>query len=155
MHVILSPRDVLVPAPPRQAISRRSQRQSNAVKYQAIALIFCTPTAPEAEKLRLISEITHISLVTLYRLKKKAVARGFDPTKDLRVEEWYVDNAKPPRPYRTATSAAMEKKVIKYIEKNRAGREKSAEIIAYQCGISMSSVLRILKRRGYKKRKPT
>jgi hypothetical protein len=87
MRVILSPRDVLVPTPPRQAISRRSQRQSNAVKCQAITLIFCTPTAPEAEKLRLISNITHISLVTLYRLKKKAIARGFNPTKDLRVEE--------------------------------------------------------------------
>jgi hypothetical protein len=117
--------------------------------------MFCTSTAPEAEKLRLISNITHISLVTLYRLKKKAIARGFDPTKDLRVEEWYINDAKPPGPCRTATSEAMEEKVIKCVERNRAGREKSAEVIAYQCGISISSVLRILKRRGYRKRKPT
>jgi hypothetical protein len=93
--------------------------------------MFCTPTAPEAEKLRLISDITHISLVTLYRLKKKAIARDFDPTKDLRVEEWYINDAKPPGPCRTATSEAMKEKVIKCVERNRAGREKSAEVIAY------------------------
>jgi hypothetical protein len=131
MHVVLSPSDVLVPAPPRQAYSRRSQCQSNAVKCQAIALIFCTPTAPEAPKLRLISKITHISFETLYRLKKKAIARGFDPTKDLRVEEWYIDDAKSPGPCRTATNTAMEEKVVKLIEKNRAGREKSAEVLAF------------------------
>ena len=92
--------------------------------------MFCTPTAPEAEKLRLISEITHISLVTLYRLKKKAIARGFDPTKNLSVEEWYISDAKPPGLCRTTTNKAMEEKVVKCVEKNRAGREKSAEVIA-------------------------
>jgi hypothetical protein len=107
MHVALSPRDVLVPAPPRQVLSRRSQRQSNEVKCQAIALMFCTPTVPDAPKLKLISAITHISIETLHRLKKKAIARGFDPTKDLRVEEWYIDDAKPLGPCRTATNVAL------------------------------------------------
>jgi hypothetical protein len=69
--------------------------------------------------------------VTLYRLKKKVIARDFDPTKDLRVEEWYINDAKPSRPCRTVTSETMEKKVIKYVERNRAEREKSAEIITY------------------------
>jgi hypothetical protein len=93
--------------------------------------MFCTPIAPEAEKLRLISNITHISLVTLYRLKKKAIARDFDPTKDLRMKEWYINDTKPPEPCRTATSEAMEEKVIKCMKKNRAGKEKFAEIITY------------------------
>jgi hypothetical protein len=93
--------------------------------------MFCTSTAPEAEKLRLISNITHISLVTLYRLKKKVIARGFDPTKDFRVEKWYINDVKPPGPCRTATSKAMEEKIIKCVKRNRAGKEKFAEVIAY------------------------
>jgi hypothetical protein len=69
--------------------------------------------------------------VTLYRLKKKVIARDFDSTKDLRVEKWYINDVKSLRPCRTATSETIEKKVIKYVKKNRIGKEKSAEIIAY------------------------
>jgi hypothetical protein len=93
--------------------------------------MFCTPIIPEAEKLRLISDITHISLVTLYRLKKKAIARDFDLTKDFRVKKWYINDAKPSGPCRTATSKTMKEKVIKYVKRNRAGKENFAEIIAY------------------------
>lgn len=155
-RVLLGPRDVLVPAPPRQLYSCRSARQSNTVKAQALALLFCTQGQRTEEKYKAVSEITHISISVLYRLVKKARIMGFDPDRDLRIEEDYVAPIKPPGPKRTVTSKAMEDRAISLIEKDRNGREKSSEVLGYQLDrISRCSVLRMLKRRGYHKRKPT
>ena len=153
--MILGPRDILVPAPPREPHSRRNARQSNTVKAQALALLFCTQWKLDKEKYKAVSEITHISVRGLYRLVEKARQMGFKPEYDLRIEERYVAPIKPPGPKRTATSEETADKVISLLEKNRNGREKSAEVLGFQAGISQASVLRILKRRGYHKRKPT
>lgn len=39
---------------------------------------------------------------------------GFDPEHDLRIEEEYVAPTRPPDPKRTATSKALEDKVIAF-----------------------------------------
>ena len=41
---------------------------------------------------------------------------------------------KPPGPKRTATSKAMEDRVIALVEQNKTGREKSAETLGFQIG---------------------
>lgn len=74
----------------------------------------------------------------------------------MRTFEEYVTPTKPPGPKRMATSKAIEDKLITLIEKNRNGREKSSEVLGFQLdGISHMSVLRMLKRQGYHKQKPT
>ena len=154
--MIFGPRDVLVPAPPRQLYSRRSARQSNTVKAQALALLFFTQGPRTEEKYKVISEITRISITVLYRLVKKAKIMGFDPKRDLRIEKAYVAPVKSLGPRRTVTTQTIEDRVISPIEKDRNGREKSAGVLGYQLdGISQTSVLRMLKRRSYHKRKPT
>lgn len=155
-QVILGPQDVLVPAPPRQPHSRCSAPQSNTVKAQALSLLYCTQSPRTREKYKVVSEITHLSISVLYRLVKKAKAMGYDSEHDLQIEEEYIAPIKPLGPKRTATSKAMEDKVIALIEKNRNGREKSSEVLGFQLGgISHMSILRMLKRRGYHARKPT
>lgn len=115
-------------APPRQPYSRRSARQSKAVKTQALALLYCTQGPRTEEKYKAVSEITHLSVSVLYRLVKKAKTMGFDPEHDLRIQEECVALIKPPGPKRTATSKVLEDRVIALIEKIRNGREKSSEV---------------------------
>lgn len=154
--MILGPYDVFVPAPPQQLYSHRSARQSNTVKAQALALLFCTQGPRTEEKYKVVSKITCISVTVLYRLVKKTKIMGFDPKRDLRIEKAYVALVKSPGPRRTVTTQTMEDRVISLIEKDRNGREKSAEVLGYQLDrISQTSVLKMLKRQLYHKRKPT
>lgn len=68
----------------------------------------------------------------------------------------YIAPIQPPDPKRTVTNQAMEDRAVALIEKNRNGKEKSAEVIGYQLdGISQTLILRMLKRKGYHKQKPT
>jgi hypothetical protein len=48
-----------------------------------------------------------------------------------------------------------ERAIIESVSKDRNGREKSSEILAYEVGISHSSVIRILKRNGFVIAKPS
>lgn len=154
--VILGPQDVLVPAPPQVVYSCRSARQSETVKAQALALLHCTQWPMTREKYKVVSEMTHISVRSLYELVNKARNMSYDPRQDLRIQAHYVAPIKPPGPKRTVTSKAMEKRVIALVEKNRNGREKLAEVLGFQLdGISQTSVLKMFKRKGYHKRKST
>ena len=52
-------------------------------------------------------------------------------------------------------SRETETALLENVTKDRSGREKSSEVLAYEHGISASSVQRILKRRGFHAVKPT
>ena len=73
----------------------------------------------------------------------------YDPEHDLQIEKEYVAPIKPPSSKCTATSEAMEERVIVLVEKDKNGWEKSLEVLNFQLdGISHMSVLRMLKKKG-------
>lgn len=60
-----------------------------------------------------------------------------------------------PRSGRPQITTEKQAKVIDLIKKDRHGREKSTFVIAAELDISQRSVVRILRKHGYKKVKPT
>ena len=49
----------------------------------------------------------------------------------------------------------MEQGLLVSVRSDRSGREKSSEVLAYEAGISYRSALRILKKHGFHRVKPT
>jgi Transposase len=87
-------------------------------------------------------------------IKKKAQDRGYNPDEDPRILESYVvDDIRSGRP--RAISKGKEEALLSMVRLNRAGREKSSEVLAYELGISYSSVLRMLHKEGVTNVKPT
>src|SRR5262245_25875959 len=92
----------------------------------------------------MVQEQFDMSVSAQQRLYNNATARGWNPTKSLRVaEEHVVDSPRSGRPV-TVTLAAKEQ-VLESVRKDRAGREKSTDVLAYEAAISRSSAHRILK----------
>jgi hypothetical protein len=92
----------------------------------------------------------------LTRIAKEVKARGYEPkTKPSHVLMEYVIEA--PRFGRpnAAVNEANERKCVEIASRDRNGREKSAEGIAIEVGISRQSVCRIMKKSGYRKVKST
>jgi transposase len=101
-----------------------------------------------------VAEIMGMTPVTVYRIIKRARDRGFNPDIDARIREEYVlDAQRSGRP--KEITPAIEQSVIDSVTKDRAGREKSAEFLAYEAGISRSSCLSILKHHKFSSCKPT
>jgi len=103
---------------------------------------------------------TGLSKSTIYDLQKKALSRGYDPSKDRKILIAYVEDApKVGRPKKCTLE--VEEAVIKTISKNSTTRELSTQKIADMVsplakgGISARSIHRILRRQGYKPVKPT
>ena len=118
------------------------------VQAQALALL----TAGISEEH--VSQITHIPPRTLRYIKKKARDRGYNPEIDGRILEDYVkDGAHTGRP--KEISEETELALIQSASKDRAGREKSAEVLAYEAGISHRSAVKILHKYGFTNAKPT
>jgi transposase len=91
---------------------------------------------------------------TIQELIKKAKARGYKPEESLRVKkEYFEDSKRSGRP--KEITPAIESSILQSISKDRAGREKSSEILAFEAGISSSSVLRILHSYGLNNAKPS
>ena len=59
----------------------------------------------------------------------------------------------PGRPKRI--DEALEERLIASVTADRAGREKSSEVLAYEQSISVASAQRILRKNGYTNVKPT
>jgi hypothetical protein len=76
--------------------------------------------------------------------------RDIDP----RILELYVcDGVRPGRPIEIGED--VETGLIANLSKDRVGREKSSEVLAYEAGISVSSALKILRKNGCGIVKPT
>lgn len=120
-----------------------------SVRIQALALV----TIAEMPVVQ-VAEITGIHRTHIYHLIKVAKARGFDPKINPRILEQYVTDA--PRSGRPKEiTPTIEQSLIESVTKDRAGREKSAEYLAYEAGISHSSALRILKKNNLSAVKPS
>jgi hypothetical protein len=87
---------------------------------------------------------------------KRGKDRGYNPnqTGSLRLEARYIEDGKRSgRPKEICE--ATEQAILTSVTKDRNGREKSSEILAYEAGISHSSVLRILHKHGLVIAKPS
>ena len=86
--------------------------------------------------------------------KKKAIERGWNFTGGgLIHEEYVVDGKRTGAPKKI--TAEMEQALLDNVRKDRNGREKSSEVLAYEAGISSASTLRILQKHGLSSVKPT
>lgn len=128
--------------PEAAQVPNRGVRYTIAQKIQCVTLQ-CLHWTPAARHKGIgIREKTQANIW------KRAQQRGFDPRTSLRVEvEHVVDAPRSGRPKEINEDKAEE--VIMTVNRNRAGREKSLDSLAYENGISKSSVHRILKNRQY------
>lgn len=95
-----------------------------------------------------------VSYNTVKRIIARAEKEGFDPQRDPRVLDGYIMNKEiPGRPKRIGND--VEQRLIASVTADRAGREKSSEVLAYEQLISVSSAQRILRNHGYTNVKPT
>src|SRR5262249_41826598 len=112
-------------------------RYSLAQRVQALTLL------SEGYKTAVVAQKTGIPARTYNNIRKKAKERGFDPIKDTRILKHYVeDGFKPGRP--KEVTKEQEEELLALIRKDRAGREKSSEYLAYEIGLSRSTALRLL-----------
>jgi transposase len=101
-----------------------------------------------------IQQITKVPPQTTRRFLDKAISRGYRPEQDLQILDSYVeDGARSGRP--KEISKETEDAIIQAVTKDRNGREKSSEVLAYEAGISSSSTLKILGKYGFSSVKPT
>lgn len=123
-------------------------RYSLAQRIQALTLI------SEGFSTQFVEAKTGMKQRTQSDLKKKAIARGYDPVVDPRINEWYVqDGNKKGRPVEITDE--VEDELLTNVRKDRSGREKSSEVLAYEAGISSSSALRVLHKHHLNCVKPT
>ena len=98
-----------------------------------------------------ITAITGVPKGTISKMVKKAKEQGYDG--GVIVDEHVAERPRPGRP--RSVTPEVEEKILNSVRKDRAGREKSTEYLAYEAGISRSSCHRVLKRHGFNKVKPT
>lgn len=119
------------------------------IRAQIVALVMVAKMKPQD-----VAILLNIPKVTVYNVVQRAKEQGFDPTVNPRIEHEHVaSKARSGRP--KVVTEEIEASVIASITKDRAGREKSAEYLAYEAGISESTVLRLLKLQSFTKCKPT
>jgi len=120
-----------------------------AVRAQALTLV-AVADMPVAR----VAQITGMTRANIYLILRRAKERGYNPTIDPCIRDEYVaDGKRSGRP--KEISEATEKAVLESVTKDRAGREKAVEYLAYEAGISRSSAYRILKKHGFRNVKPT
>lgn len=145
---VRKPHKPLTARPPAEAVRDNGRRYSIAQRAQCLSYL-----ALGLPRQR-IHEITGIPTWTQTNILKKARERGFDPAVSLQVLEHHVEDGQRsgrPKEIEESTKTA----VLTSVASSRAGREQSAEVLAYLNGISGSSVLRILHKEGLSSVKPT
>ncbi|KAL3704224.1 hypothetical protein TMatcc_009915 [Talaromyces marneffei ATCC 18224] len=125
------------------------EEYSVETRAQIVALVMIAKMKPQD-----VAILLNIPRVSVYQIVQRAKEHGYDPTVNPRIEHEHVaNNTRSGRP--KVVTEAIEASIIASITKDRAGREKSAEYLAYEAGISESSVLRLLKLNSFNKCKPT
>ncbi|EEA24633.1 conserved hypothetical protein [Talaromyces marneffei ATCC 18224] len=125
------------------------EEYSVETRAQIVALVMIAKMKPQD-----VAILLNIPRVSVYQIVQRAKEHGYDPTVNPRIEHEHVaKNTHSGRP--KVVTEAIEASIIASITKDRAGREKSAEYLAYEAGISESSVLRLLKLNSFNKCKPT
>ena len=109
----LPPAAPLLVAPPLAAIKQRQTHHTIGARIQALTLY---ELRVDLEK---IKEQTGVAKSSLYKLRTKAILRGWDPSRVL--ETWHVDDA--PRLGRLPISTATAKFIIETMTRNSTTRE--------------------------------
>lgn len=135
----------LQPPHPRQ---RQRPHYSLTLRVQCLTLLTEGYPGPEIEKK------TGIPRRTQLNIQKKAQERGYCPEQDGRILEHFVED-KPRSGRPKEISIEKEQELLQNVRSNRASREKSSEILAYESNISCASALRILRKHGLHSVKPT
>ena len=79
---------------------------------------------------------------------QKAKKRGYDPLENPRILQHHVeDGNRSGRP--KEITEEIEQNLVDLVTADRAGREKSSEVLAYETGISSSSALNVLHKHGF------
>ena len=92
----------------------------------------------------------------MYRLRKKAIERGYQPESNkLLLLQYVEDAARSERPQRV--NKELECELLANVQKDRNSREKPLKILSTELSkwLSMSSVRRILKKYGFRSVKKT
>ena len=115
----------------------------DGIKIQALSYLSVGLKVPE------VSSVVNISESQLYRLKKKAIERGWEGTKASSILLTYVQDA--PRPGRpTRCTPEVLQGVDEYIENDDdTAHHQSLEELSYNVGISSSTIQRIMKKLGF------
>src|SRR6266480_644763 len=94
--------------------------------------------------------LTHQALDRIYA---RAIIRGVNPEKPTCLDHHVKDAPRAGRPTKQTDQAKADVEVK--VTRDRYGREKSAEVIGTEVGLSANTVRRVLRKAGYKKTKPT
>jgi hypothetical protein len=130
-----------------QAVSHNRDKIDLGIKAVALNLLYATPGLPSIAKYAWIESVTGICNQSLRRIAKKAKERGYDPTTNAGqvLSKYLIDDPRSGRP-NAAVNEINKKRCIEIISKDRNGREKSAEIVGIEIGISRQSVYRIMRK---------
>lgn len=121
---------------------------SIALRAQALALL------EAGLPIEFIRYKTELSDSTIYRIRRVAKERGYDPTNSPVFKDEYFEDAKRsgrPKILDEETEQAM----LGYVETDRAGREINTYALGNAFGVSKDTAWRTLRRYDYRKRKPT
>src|SRR2546421_1851862 len=124
--------------------------RSTPITLRAQALAMLEEGVPVSR----ITEYTTLSQPTIFRIRRIAIERGYDPqvSREFK-DEYFTDAPRSGRP-KVITEETLTN-VLEMVRKNREGREMSAKNIGFFTGISQMSTLRILNSQSLGKFKPT
>jgi transposase len=123
-------------------------------RYTIIQRVQCLKLLAEGFSGRDIEKKTGVKSSAQSHIRKRAYDRGFCPEQDPRILDYYVQDGKHTGRPKEIT-LTTEQRLLESVKLDRSGREKSSEVLAYECGISRSSALRILHKYGLSNVKPT
>ena len=128
--ILLANRSVARPLP--EGTIDHATRYSLAQRVHVLALLGegCTE--------KYVAARTGVNSRTVNRIWKKAQELGFDPKQDSRILDSYVlDKPRSGRPKGIASE--KEHHSVDFVSRDRADREKSSEVLAYEVGIASIS----------------
>ena len=122
-------------------------------KTSALTLFYVLPDTHK-ERYTQIKKTTDICARTQKEIRRKTIERGFNPNIDRFqiLSEHLIDTPQSGRSA-SAFNPKHTRQIIEIVTKDKSGREKSREIIAFECESSVSRqlVYRMLKISGFKK----
>jgi Transposase/DDE superfamily endonuclease len=135
-------------------LSAGGARTNTSNRYTFAQRVQCLTLLAEGYSGRDILAKTGVTPASQTYIKQKAYKRGFNPAQNPRIlDEYVVDGVHTGRPKEIL--AETEDRIVENVCKDRAGREKSAEYLAYESGISCTAALRILHKYQLSNVKPT
>jgi transposase len=123
---------------------------NQGIRIQALA--YLAINMPISQIMALLPTIKSKS--TIYKWQRKAIERGYNPGQSKEILlEYVTDTPRPGRP--SKISHEVKDRIIKIITQNYTSRSFPAREIGIQASLSNRTIQRFLKRRGYRKVKPT